>query len=271
MLASDRQERLVAAERQRDPVLDGEAGVAPRDLHGVHDLARLALAPQRLVERQVQRDRMAALALDAVALEREHRDQEVLGRQLVVAPVDGDGDRAAVAHGGGGTRRVQRGDGRGGARHRGAEAGSERAVVRLDLVPAELVVAGDEAHALDVELVAHDLGEALDGRALATGGHDDGLGERLAHLHPRRTARGEPEAHRLARGRHRRLELLVTRRERRGGRKVAQVHARERRVEVVVDLVGDERAERREQLADRHEAVAQRREGVAVAGPEAGA
>jgi hypothetical protein len=47
------------------------------------------------------------------------------------------------------------------------------------------------------------------------------------------------------------------------------VDARERPVEVVVDLVGDERRERGEQLAHRHQAGAQRRERGRVAVPEA--
>src|ERR1700757_2037724 len=50
---------------------------------------------------------------------------------------------------------------------------------------------------------------------------------------------------------------------------LAQVHALERPVEVVVDLVGDERAQRREHLRDREQAVAQRRERGRLAGPEA--
>ena len=45
----------VAAERQRDAVLDGEAGALARVLHGVDDLASQTAAAQLVVERQVER------------------------------------------------------------------------------------------------------------------------------------------------------------------------------------------------------------------------
>src|SRR3954468_5400410 len=53
LVRAGRVEQLrVAAERQRDAVLDGQAGRLARVLHGVDDLAREALAPQLVVERE---------------------------------------------------------------------------------------------------------------------------------------------------------------------------------------------------------------------------
>ena len=51
----------------------------------------------------------------------------------------------------------------------------ERAVVRLDLVAAELVGGRDEAHAPDVQLLAHDVRQPFDRLALAAVGDDHGL------------------------------------------------------------------------------------------------
>ena len=125
--------------------------------------------------------------------------------------------------------------------------GPERAVVRLQLPRAELVGLGDEAQPLHVELLEHEVLEALDRLALAVGGDDDRLGQRLAHLDLRLRARRAAELDRLARDRHRLLER--PRRARRVGlRVVAEVHRRLGAVEVLVDRVGDERDQRREQL-----------------------
>ena len=120
-------------------------------------------------------------------------------------------DRPARAQRLGDVVGVERRDRLGDLRHRLAEARAERAVVGLQRVGAELVGLRDEAQLLDVELLAHDLAEALDRLALAARGHDDGLVQRLADLDLRGAARREPEAHGLARDRHRLLERLVAR------------------------------------------------------------
>src|SRR3978361_682806 len=83
-----------------------------------------------------------------------------------------------------------------------ADAATGAAVVRLRGVRAELRRLGDEAQRLDVELLAHDVGEALDRCPLAARGDDDGLAKRLAHLELRGAARRQPEAHGLTRDRH---------------------------------------------------------------------
>ena len=100
----------------------------------------------------------------------------------------------------------------------------------------------------------------------APGGDHDRLAQRLAHAELRLPAGGQPEPHGLAHDGHRRLELDVARADL---REVAQVDARLGAVEVVVDLVGDERAERRQQVRDPDQAAVQRPERRRVAVPEA--
>ena len=170
--------------------------------------------------------------------------------------------RSAVAD----VRGVERRDRGRDLRHRLAEARAERAVVGLDLVGAELVGLLDEAQRLDVELLAHDLGEPLDRRALAPGGDDDGLVQRLADLDLRLAARADSPRRTVSRATAIAASRSASRAPRLGP--VGQVHARLGAVEVVVDLVGDERRERREQLRDGDEAVLQRVERGAVALPE---
>ena len=162
-------------------------------------------------------------------------------------------------------------------RHVLAEQRSQRAVVGLDLVAAQLLGGRHEAHASHVELIAHRVRQRFDRLALAPGGHDDCLRERLAHLDLGLSARAQPEADGLARQRHRllqagiALQLLVLGaavRARPGG-ELTQVHARQRAVEVVIDLVGDERTQGGEQLCHRDQTGAQRAKGRHVAVPEA--
>ena len=159
--------------------------------------------------------------------------------------------------------RIERGHGRGDLRHLLAEARPERAVVGLDVVGAELARLGDEAQLLDVELLAHDPPEPLDRRALVARGDDDGGAQRLADLRP--GSRGQPEPDRLARDGHRGLQRDVPL-ARLG--EVGEVHAVERSVQVLEDRVGDERAERGEQLADLDQAGLERPERRRVAVPE---
>ena len=146
---------------------------------------------------------MRALALDLVALERLHRHLQVLGGELVVLAVDVDRDVAAVAQRRGGVGGVEAGDRGRDQRHVLAEARTERAVVRLELDLAELVGLGDEPELPDVELLADDLGHALDRLALGAGGDDDRGAQRPAHLELCLTAGREPEPDGLARDRHR--------------------------------------------------------------------
>ena len=74
-------------ERQVDRVLDAQAGVLARELHGVHELAHEALLAQGVVERGLERDDAAAVALDLVALGRAGLDEEVLLGETELAPV----------------------------------------------------------------------------------------------------------------------------------------------------------------------------------------
>ena len=94
------------------------------------DLAREALAAQLVVELELERHGVRALALELVALERAHGQHQVVVGELVVVAVDGDRDAAAVAQRARHVRRVERGDGGRDLRHLLAEARAERAVVR---------------------------------------------------------------------------------------------------------------------------------------------
>jgi hypothetical protein len=100
----------------------------------VHDLAREPLAPQLVVELQVERHRVRALALELVALERLQREREVLGAELVVVALDADRHSAAVPQRGRDVGGIERRDGRRDLRHLLAEARAEQAIVRLDVV-----------------------------------------------------------------------------------------------------------------------------------------
>ena len=88
VLAGGGEQLGVAAERELDPVLDLEAAGLARVLDRVHDLAREALAPQLVVELELERHRVRALALELVALERLHGEQQVVGAELVIVAVD---------------------------------------------------------------------------------------------------------------------------------------------------------------------------------------
>ena len=112
----------VAAERELDPVGDLEAGRLARVLDGVDDLAREALADQLVVELELERHRVRALALELVALERLHREQQVVGAELVVVAVDADADAPVVAQRVGDVRGVERRHRRRHLRHVPAEA-----------------------------------------------------------------------------------------------------------------------------------------------------
>ena len=115
------------------------------------DLAGEPLTPQLLVQEEIERHGVRALPLELVAVERLHRELQVLARELVLAALDDDADRLLLAqrrrHVGG----IERRHGGGGLRHLLAEARAERSVVRLDLVAAELVGLGHEPQSLDVE------------------------------------------------------------------------------------------------------------------------
>ena len=80
--------RRAAARRRRASARSGRRPRGPRPgaraLHRADDLARPALDAQLVVDLELERDRVRALALDLVALERLHRDQQVVGVELVV-------------------------------------------------------------------------------------------------------------------------------------------------------------------------------------------
>src|SRR6202042_816073 len=111
------------------------------------------------------------------------------------------------------------------------EPRAERPVVGLYLDLPELVGLRDEAQLVDVELLAHELGDPLDRLTLGAGSHDGRRPPRLSDLGLGLRAGGEPEPDGLARDRHRLLELEVAPT---GSGEVAQVHARLAPVQVVV-------------------------------------
>ena len=117
---------LVAAEHERDPVLHVEARGLARVLHGVHDLAREPLAAQLVVELELERHGVRALALELVARERLHGQRQVVGAELVVVAVDRDRHAVAGAQRARDVRRLERLDRRRDLRHLLAEARPER-------------------------------------------------------------------------------------------------------------------------------------------------
>ena len=143
-------------------------------------------------------------------------------------------------------RRVERRDRRCHQRHLVAKARAERAVVGFYLVGAKLIGVVNEAQRLNVQLVLNNSRQLLDRFALRACGNDDRFAQRLAQLDLRLAARRKAEPHRLARRRHRRLKAKVARRARL--RPIAEMNRRLAAVEVVVDLIGDERREWGEQL-----------------------
>ena len=84
MLAGGGEQLGVAAEGERDPVGDLEAGLLAGVLDGVDDLAGEALAAQLVVELELERDGVARLRLDLVALERLQGEGDVVGAEGVV-------------------------------------------------------------------------------------------------------------------------------------------------------------------------------------------
>ena len=268
MLAHRREQLGVAAQPQRDAILHLEPGVLARRLHRVHHLARQALPPQLVVELQVERHRMRARALHPIALERLHRELDVVGRELVLLSVHREPDRPARPQRGRDRRRVQRRHRRRHLRHQLAEAGAERAVVRLELPAPQLVGLRDEPQPFHVQLLEHQVAKALDRLALAARGHHHRLRQRLAQLELCLRARRAAELDRLARDLHLPLEVLVAQRVV-GLGVVAEVDRRLAAVEVLVDLVRGERDERSQQLAQVDEAAPQGPEGGGVAVPEA--
>ena len=209
----------------------------------------------------MQRDGVVGLALELVALAREHHQREVVASRArssvpstSIVTSSPRSNAAATAAGSSCCDRARDG------RHAGAEARPELPEVGLHLVRGQLLRLLHVGDPLHVQLLEHLVLEPLDRRALARIGDDDGLAQRLAHLHVGLAACRAAELHRAARDRHVELELAVDQCLV-GLREVAQVHGRLGAVEVAVDLVRDERRERRQQLRHRHERVVQREVG----------
>ena len=102
MRPGGRQQLLViAAQDEADAILlDRQTGLPAGGLDGVHDLASQALAAQPfVVQRQLQGHGVDPLALQLVAVERLHRELEVVGPELMLAAVHGDADRPFLAQG----------------------------------------------------------------------------------------------------------------------------------------------------------------------------
>ena len=122
VLAGDGEQLVVAAERERDPVLDGQAGRLARALDRVDHLAREALAHELRVERELEGDRVRALALELVAVQGLEHEQQVLRAQAVIVALDRDPDLPAVAQPRGHVAGVERRHRLRDLRHRLAEA-----------------------------------------------------------------------------------------------------------------------------------------------------
>ena len=193
----------------------------------------------------------------------------------MLLPVHVDAQLRAAGHRLRDRRGVERLDRGGGARHQLAEPGAERSVVRLHLIAHKLRLLGDELQLPHVQLSGDQLAQALDRLALGVAGHDYRLAQRLPDLDPGLGASRPPKLDRAARRLDARLEIVVLERAV-GLREVQQVNGVRLGAEflgfaarqVQVDLVGQERRERRQQRGDGEQAALKGGEGGAVALPE---
>jgi hypothetical protein len=110
VLARGAEQLGVAVEAQLDPVLDREPGRLAGGLDGVDDLSGVPLADQLLVELELERHGVGALALELVARERLHGQQQVARLQLVLLGLDVETDRHALAQRPADRLGVERGD-----------------------------------------------------------------------------------------------------------------------------------------------------------------
>src|SRR6185369_11957310 len=95
-----RADALVAFDEQLDPIRDLEAGLLACVLHGAHELAREAFAPELVVERRVEADEIAALLRAGETLGRSALDEQIGGLDLELLAVDRERLRLAARHGG---------------------------------------------------------------------------------------------------------------------------------------------------------------------------
>src|SRR5690606_3123502 len=247
---------------------DAVADLEPRLLAGVLDepdhVARQALEPELGRDLGPEGGQVAALLLGRVPLGAAGVEEQVLGPQLERLALDLEHRRPALAHVRGDLAAVdprQRGAQRG---QHAAEALAEAGEVRLDLVVDEVVGDVQEPHRLDVELLRDLVGE--EAHALELGlvahAHQD-LAEGLAQLDAGGGARRAPELDDARQGPHGRDERGVLE-PRVGLRPSGEVHARLRlgvdgEREVAVDLLGGERRHRGHQLRGRDEGLVERR------------
>ena len=198
----------------------------------MHDLARGALAQQLIVEVELQRDRVVGLALELVALARQHHERQVVGAERAPrAPSTSIVTSSPRSKAAATARRVERRDRRRDLGHARAEARAERAEVGLHLVRGQLLRLLHVGDPLHVQLVEHLVLEPLDrGRsrssATTTASRSGWRTLTLAWLRARAA-----ELDRAARDGHVELELPVDQRLV-GLREVAQVHRRLGAVEV---------------------------------------
>ena len=171
---------------------------------------------------------------------------------------------------GGGERRLE-------LRHALADARTERAEVRLHLVGDVLVGLRDEAHLVDVQLVAHRAPRARAARrsSAGSGEHDLGRRERLAHVQlAARCAPGgratRARAPRASRARAR-SSIAGASASGQSARCTLSRRARAERAahEVLLHLLGEEGQERREQARQRRQALVERPVRVELVGLEA--
>ena len=145
-------------------------------------------------------------------------------------------------------------------RHLLADRGPSARKFGHDRVVEQPFEVGDRLELLHVERVG-DLGDDRVGeRRVAVGQQHERAAQRLAHLELRLVARREPERHDRARAAPSRASSVVVDRaprRRRASRRGAPT--RRSAARLLVQLVGDERAERREQQRDGAQALVQRR------------
>ncbi len=187
----------VALDEQHDAVGNLEAGLLARVLHGAHELAREPLAAQRVVERRVEPDEIAALlgageTLRPTALSTSKSAGSIASAWPSTTNVCASprATAAAIAAPSAVARYCAN------RRNQLAVALADDGQVRLDAIADERRVARDQLEPLDVELVQDLVLVAAHGGLGSRVRHaDQEARERLADLELRRVARGAAETH----------------------------------------------------------------------------
>ena len=251
IVVHDRRQLNRHRQRKPDGVFNTKVGILARELNGMHELACHALLAQGVVDGGLERHDAARLALHLVAVRRAGLDEELFLGETELAVRQRERDRPLGFELGDERRGVGLLERRLQGAEPLAEFGPEQAQVRLDGVGDELAAVRHDAKLFDVQLVAEDVAQALDGAPFSLGQRDDHLGERLPRLDGGSVARGASHLDDAPRRRHVEGDAGVDGRLV-GHRPRAQVHAIGSRDvgrrKNSVDFLPHERCKRRHEL-----------------------